>query len=347
MRIRSSRPLFVLCGALGLLGVALTSCKTSVSSDVAATVNGRPITYPDLERQMATQGPDTLGSQTGDQALEYKLETLRALIDNEILLQRAEKAGLIAVDADVEAKFNQLRAPYTQEDFQKQLKVRQMSEADFKAQLRKDLSIEKLFNKEIGSHISISDADVAAYYNANKPSFNLAESRVHLAQILVTPAPDPNVHNLKKDKAQTEEQAKKKMAMIEMRLRQGEDFGALAQNYSEDAKSSPNGGDYGFIPESALTEANAELRKAILALPSGGVSPVIHTPEGYRIIKVIAKEPAGQRELNDPRVQESIRTQLFNFKDQLLKDAFIETSRNEAKVVDYFAQSILSNRDKR
>src|SRR5271170_5205340 len=138
MRIRLSRHLSVLCGALGLLSGALTSCKSSVSSDVAATVNGRPISYADLERQMATQGPDTLVSQTGDQALEYKLETLRALIDNEILLQRAEKAGLIAVDADVEAKFNQLRAPYTQEDFQKQLKFRKMSETDFKSQLRKD-----------------------------------------------------------------------------------------------------------------------------------------------------------------------------------------------------------------
>jgi peptidyl-prolyl cis-trans isomerase SurA len=347
MRIRLSPHPLLLCGALGLASIALTNCKTSVSSDVAATVNGRPISYPDLERQMVTQGPDTLGSQTGDQALALKLETLRALIDNEILLQRAEKAGLIAVDADVEAKFNQLRAPYSQEDFQKQLKLRRMSEVDFKAQLRKELSIEKLFNKEIGSHISISDADVAAFYNTNKASFNLAEPRVHLAQILVTPAPDPNVHNLKKDKAQNEEQAKKKMGMIELRLRQGEDFAVLAQNYSEDAKSSPNGGDYGFIPESALAEANVELRKAILALPSGGVSAVIHTPEGYRIIKVIAKEPAGQRELNDPRVQENIRTQLFNLKDQLLRDAFIETSRNEAKVVDYFAQSILSNRDKR
>ena len=347
MRNRSPRALFLLYGALGLLGVAMTGCKTSVSSDVAATVDGRPISYAELERQMASQAPETLGSQTGDSALAYKLETLRIMIDSEILLQRAEKAGLIAVDAEVEAKFNQLRAPYTQEDFQKQLRMRKMSEADFKAQLRKDLSIEKLLNKEIGSHISISDADVAVFYNTNKASFNLAEARVHLAQILVTPTPDPNVHNLKKDKAQNDEQAKKKMAMIEMRLRQGEDFGALAQNYSEDAKSSPNGGDYGFIPESALSEANVELRKAILALPSGGVSAVIHTPEGYRIIKVIAKEPAGQRELSDPRVQESIRTQLFNQKDQLLRDAFVETSRNEAKVVDYFAQSILGNRDKR
>jgi peptidyl-prolyl cis-trans isomerase SurA len=347
MRIRLPLRLLLLGVTAGLASIVLISCKTAVSSEVAATVNGRPITYQELERQVATQGPDTLGNQTGDQALAYKLETLRALIDNEILLQRAEKAGLIAVDADVEAKFNQLRTPYTDEDFQKQLKLRRMSEADFKAQLRKELSIEKLFNKEIGSHISISDADVAAFYNANKPSFNLAEPRVHLAQILVTPTPDPNVHNLKKDKAQNEEQAKKKIAMLEMHLRQGEDFGVLAQNYSEDAKSSLNGGDYGPIPESALAEANVELRKAIMALPSGGVSAVIHTPEGYRIIKVIAKEPAGQRELNDPRVQENIRTQLFNLKDQLLKDAFIETSRNDAKVVDYFAQSILGNRDKR
>jgi len=73
---------------------------------------------------------------------------------------------------------------------------------------------------------------------------------------------------------------------------------------------------------------------------------IIRTPEGYRVIKVIAKEPAGQRELNDPRVQESIRAQLFNLKDQLWRDAFIETARNEARVVNYLAQTILANRDK-
>ena len=60
-------------------------------------------------------------------------------------------------------------------------------------QIRRELSVNKLLNKEITSHINISDSDVAEFYNANKASFNLAEPQIHLLQIVVTPAPDPSV----------------------------------------------------------------------------------------------------------------------------------------------------------
>ena len=206
--------------------------------------------------------------------------------------------------------------------------------------------MQKLINKEIGSHISISDADVAAFYNANKASFNLPENKVRLAQILVTPNPDPNVNNLKNDKAQNDAQAKKKIQLLDMRVRQGEDFGQLAQSYSED-QFAPNGGDVGFVPESALDKANPELRKIILDMTPGQVSPVIHTAEGYRIIKLISKEPAGQRQLSDPRVQEEIRQGLFQAKEQVLRSAFYEVARSEAKVVNYYAESVLASRDKK
>src|SRR5258708_3459451 len=78
------------------------------------------------------------------------------------------------------------------------------------------------------------------------------EPEVHVAQILVTPFPDPNVRNLKNDKAQTDEQARKKILMIDQRLKQGEDFAMLAQSYSEDSNTAPNGGDLGFVQQSAL-----------------------------------------------------------------------------------------------
>jgi peptidyl-prolyl cis-trans isomerase SurA len=309
-------------------------------------VNGRPITYSELDRAIAAQFPAAPKSNA-DQTTQIRLEALRALIDNEIMLQRAEKEGLLASDADVEAKFNELKAPYTKEQFQKVLDQRKMNVSDLKAQIRRELSVQKLFNKEIGSHISISDADVSAFYNANKASFNLAENKVRLAQILVTPTPDPNINNLKNDKAQNDQQAKAKIQMIDMRVRQGEDFGTLAQNYSEDANTAPNGGDLGFVPESALDKANPELRKAIMEMTPGQVSPVLHTPEGYRIIKLIAKEPAGQRQLSDPRVQEEIRQGLFQGKEQVLRSAFYEVARSEAKVVNYYAESVLQSRDKK
>jgi peptidyl-prolyl cis-trans isomerase SurA len=322
------------------------SCQKPVSKDVAAMVNGRPVTYTELDHALSAQFPNSAALKgNAEQTTQVRLEALRALIDNQIMLQRAEKAGLLASDADVDAKFNELKAPYTQEEFQKLLQQRKMGVPELKAQLRRDLSVQKLFNKEIGSHIVISDADVTAFYNANKASFNLAENKVRLAQILVTQTPDPNINNLKNDKAQNNQQARNKIQMLQLRLRQGEDFGTLAQNYSEDANSAPNGGDLGFVPESALEHANPELRKVILLMNPGQLSSVIQTPEGYRIIKLISKEPAGQRQLSDPRVQEEIRQGLFQGKEQVLRSAFFEVARSEAKVVNYYAQSVLASRD--
>jgi peptidyl-prolyl cis-trans isomerase SurA len=81
-----------------------------------------------------------------------------------------------------------------------------------------------------------------------------------------------------------------------------------------------------------------------MGMSPGQITPIIHTSEGYRILKVISKEPAGQRELSDPRVQQNIREILRNRKDQLLKAAYYEIARNEAKVVNYFAQTVETNK---
>lgn len=325
-----------------LVAVLAVSCDRTAPSDVAATVNGRPITYAELDKQYElSQLASANDGPSGDQQMIQKLEVLRTLIDNEIMLQRAEKLGLMAVDADVDAKVNDLKAPYSTEEFNKQLTARHMSENDLRTQLRRDLSVQKLFNREITAKIEISDKDIGEFYNANQASFNLAESQVHLAQILVTPQADNSARNLRNDNAETEAAARKKIDSISARLKQGEDFAVLAEGYSEDPNSTQNGGDLGFIPESALQRANADLRKAIGALRPGEVTPVLRTTEGFRILKLITREPAGQRLLADPKVQQTIRDTLRNRKDQLLKAAYYEMSRNDAKVVNYLANKIV------
>ncbi len=328
----------MLCAAFLWVG----ACNRSVSPDYAATVNDKPISYADLDKQFAFQFADAAQRSSDDQLTFQKLEFLRVLIDNEIMLQRAEKGGLLATDADVDAKLNEMKAPYTQEEFQKQLASRKMSVDDLKAQIRRELSIEKLFNKEIRSLINITDQDIKDYYNANKATFNLPQPQVHLAQILVTPVDDPNVRNLKNDKAKNDDQARRKIMMIEQSLKSGQDFAALASNYSEDPNTAANGGDLGFIGESDLEKANPELRKLIMSMAAGVYSQIIKTQEGYRILKVLSKEPAGQRDLQDPRVQQGIREALNTRKDQLAKAAFYETARNDAKVANYFAQKVMA-----
>jgi peptidyl-prolyl cis-trans isomerase SurA len=71
---------------------------------------------------------------------------------------------------------------------------------------------------------------------------------------------------------------------------------------------------------------------------------VVPTAEGYRILKLITREPAGQRDLGDPKVQQTIRETLINRKDQLLKAAYYEVARNEAKVANYYADRVIGNK---
>ena len=336
---------FVLSAAA--LSTLAVSCKHAPPAGVAAQVNGHAITYAQLEKTYKSQYPQNPEGANEDLVMTQKLDLLSSLINNEILLRRAEQLGLTAVDADVDTELNKMKTPYTKEEFERQLKDRNMTADDLKAQIRQKLTVDKLINREITSHVTITDADVANFYNANKANFNLAEPQVHMAQILVTPSPDPNVRNLKNSKAHNEAEAKAKITDIEARLKRGEDFVMLAQNYSEDANTAPNGGDMGFIPDSALEKANPEVRKLLLSLPPNGISPVIHTQDGYRILRLISKEPAGQRDLNDPRVQQSIRDTLLNSKDQLLKGAYYEVARNASKIENYLARSVIDNAEKK
>jgi peptidyl-prolyl cis-trans isomerase SurA len=328
--------------AVAAVAITLTGCKKTPPANVAAQVNSRAITFSDIDKQLELQFAGAQDRPTGEELTIRKLELLRTLVDSEIMLQRAEKLSLMATDADVEAKYNELKAPYTVQEFQKQLDMRKMSGDDLKAQIRRDLSVQKLFNKEITSRISISDQEIAEFYNTNKSAFNLPEPQVRLAQIVVTPTPDP-VKNLRNDNAVNDAAAKTKIQTLEARVRQGEDFNMLAQNFSEDPNSAPNGGDLGYIPESSLEKADKALRNLVMLLQPGQTSGVIATPDSYRIIKLLLREPAGQRELADPKVQQSIRETLMNRKDQLLRAAYYEVARNEATVTNYFAKSIVDN----
>ncbi len=326
-----------------------TGCNSSQNApDVMAKVNGHKITKAEVDKYYDNQ---TAGSpqQPGDeQSTSLRLNILRELIDNEILMQRAEKLGLLATNEEVDQKLNEIKQPYTQEEFDKRLKERKISLDDFKRDLRRSITVEKVMNKEVSSKINITDADVTNYYNAHKAEFNLIEPQYHLAHIMVTPMPNPQVRNLKNDKAQNDADAKKKIQMILNRLDSGEDFGTVAMNYSEDPESAGNGGDLGLMPQSALAQTDPATRDAVAKLKPGQYSSIITVTDpgtkqlvGYRIVKLVAKEPAGQRDLQDPRVQQFIRDQLRDRREQLLKAAYFEVMHDEAKIENYYADQLL------
>ena len=326
----------------------LAGCHKGPQQGVVATVNGHPIFQTDVDKAYAAQLASNPQQQvsTPDQADSLRLNIIHTLILEAIIDQRAAKQGLTATDAEVEAKLAEMKAPYTEEQFQAKLKAANLTLDELKRDVRRSLTQEKLLNKEINSRITVSDADVRNYYNANKAAFNLIEPTYHIAEIVVTDQGNAQSGNLQNNKANSDEEARKKIQVIKNRIDSGEDFGELAANFSEAPDNASNGGDMGFHPESQL-KGNPVIFAAISKLNAGQttdiipqIDPTTRKPVAYAIFKLISKDAAGQRQYDDPRVQQSIRQQLHESRAQLLQAAYREMLSDQAKVENFFAEQV-------
>jgi peptidyl-prolyl cis-trans isomerase SurA len=332
-----------------LLFAALAGCTRTPNPDVWATVNGHPITESEVNKYYENQMISRQQQPTADEAAMLKLEILHQRIGEEVIRQQAEKLHLVATDAEVDARIAQLKAPYTEQQFNEQLKTKGLTLADIRRDIWLTMTTEKVMNKEIESKINITDADVANFYNLHQAEFNLIEPQYHLAQIVVTPNPNGRVENRQNSKARNDEEARKKIEALHNQLETGADFSQLAINYSEAPDTTSSGGDMGFVAASNL-KSDPEVYAAISKLQPGQITPVLpimqgpsKQPVGYMICKLIAIEPAGQHPLSDPRVQQMIRQQLHDSRSRLLQSAYNEALRDQARVVNYYAEDILKN----
>ncbi len=346
--MQSSRFSIRLVKIAGLIAglVALTSvvgCRRSgaPAPGVWAEVNGRPILREQVERILHSHGP---ASQAADpqETLSFELNILDELINRQVLLDHAVRSGITVSEAEVDTQVARLESPYSKDTFEKQLEAQGMDMSMLRQEIRSNLLVEKLLNRDVSSHVNIKQAEMQAYYDRNKASFNVPETSYHLAQILVTPYPMHGLNNLKNDDAKTPLTAERKIQALYARLRSGADFSTVAENYSEDARSAPNGGDLGYVPESALKK-NPELFKIVTSLPVGGMSGIIRTSSGFHIVKLLGVEKAGQLPFSDASVQQTIRRTLGDEKEQLLKAAYIEVLRDSDKVRNYLAERILKD----
>ena len=318
------------------------SRKRPSGREVWAEVDGQPIYRDQVDR--IYQGRTTQGTSaaSAEEELSFKLNVLNELINNQILVNHASHSRITASEAEIDNRIAQLQSPYSKEEFQKKLQEQGMDSSDLRGEVRQNLMITKLINKDITSRINVTDAEIAAYYEKNKANFNVPEETYHIAQIQVTPQADPEVRNLKNDDAKTPAAAERKIQALYAQLRGGEDFATVAQEYSEDPRTAAGGGDMGFIPVSTLN-SSAQLKQVVASLKPGQISGIIRSTAGFPIIKLLGVEQAGQHSLSEVQVQNAIRQTLRNEKEQLLKAAYIEDLRNRAKVVNYLAARVVKD----
>ena len=333
-------------GVLALVGVA-AGCNrkpATVPADTWATVDGRSITRDDVEKTFR-QTQDAAATLSLEEAMTLKLSILNEMILQDILLA---KAGALKIDvpaSELDAAYAERKKNLTDAAFEEELKKRNLSAADMREGVRRELVAKKLLDQEVLAKVAVTDQEVNDFFSANRAQFTVAEESYRIAQIVITPVQAAQQTNRTGNDATTPQEAAFKVRMVMERLRAGARFSEVAMDYSEDPESAQRGGDIGLVPMSALKKAPEALQKAVIGHKPGTVN-VVPANGIYTIVAVVAHEQAGERGLSTPGVKDGITQTLKDRKEQLLRTAYLSAARGDAIVVNHQARRVVESQGK-
>jgi parvulin-like peptidyl-prolyl isomerase len=334
------------CGGSGSTGTAAGAGSSSAvpapsSPDVWATVDGREIRRDEVEKVYRAALQDAAAIPTPEESLNTMLGIIEELISQDLVTARAAAAGLEPTPAEIDAAFAERKRGMSDSDFQKRMSERNLTPDDVKRAIRRELSAEKLFARDVTGKVVVSDQDVTSFFERNKARFNITETQYRLAQIVVTPARDAQLRNRMNDDAATPAAAQQKVQMLLAKLRGGADFAQLAMDYSEDPNTLAQGGDLGFIPVSALQQSSPGLQQVVAKTQPGNVTAAM-AGNVHMLVMVVSREDPGQRTLDSPEVRDGIRDLLRETRTQTLRSAYVAAARDEAKIVNYLARDVVA-----
>ncbi len=271
---------------------------------------------------------------------KQKVQIASAIIDREIvrelMYQEGKAQGVGVTPEDAAAELKAFKEGYeSEEEFHKALKVRGITEEEVKKGIEIDLIAKNLIDKRVKGKIQITDTQVKKFYDDKKESFKRPEA-FRVRHIFVAYVPFEVVQNTPaeewKEKAgEYRAAAKKKIDEAYGKVKAGENFEALAKQYSEDEGSRDKGGDLDFIYKGVSDPA---FDKAVNELKIGETSGIVETEFGYHIIRLIETKPSEYAPFKD--VEESIQQHLFMTEAQKLVARYINTLRKKADIIVYY-----------
>lgn len=246
---------------------------------IAGKVNGEIVPLAHVE-MIALRLLAESGDQPKDRPFAYR-RALQQLIVRELLFQEALARKLKADDARVEAAYNEARVPYPDDKTWLAFLTQQGMDADiFRREIRAQQTIAVLLDAEGLAAGPVSDKDTRAYYDAHPERFDSGE-RLRASHILIrVPGDAP---------PQQKEELRRKTQGLLDRIRKGEDFAAIARQYSGDPASAAKGGELEAFHRGQMVPA---FETAVYALKAGELSSVVETPFGFHIIKLHERLPA-------------------------------------------------------
>lgn len=344
--VRCSRPALLLTLALAALGGACQSKPAAppVSADAWAVVNGREIKREDVEKayRRNLQGQ---AAPSEEESAAAKLEILDQLIVQELLLAKARDLKIELPDTELDAAYVEARKGIADDQFAQELARRNLTAGDMREGLRRDMLVQKLFEREVVSKIIVTDQEIAAFFESNRAQFNRTEDAYRIAQIVITPVRDARIANRSGNDATTPQEAAEKVRVVMDRLKAGASFADVAADFSEDPETAPRGGDLGFVPLSAIQRLPPQVREAVLK-GTPGSARLLSGGGAHTVVLVLAKDAAGQKDLSMPEVKDAISQGLRNRREQLLRAAFLGAVRNDAVVANLIAKRLVESQGK-
>ena len=286
-----------------------------------AVVNGTVINQAEFDNEMnrVVERLQRTGRFPNDlERSQMKKQVLENLIARELLYQESQKKGIKVDQKEIEAQLTALKGRFPSEvEFKKALSTMNLTEAGLRFQFERDLAIRKLLDDQIGGKSTVSEKESRAYYDGNLESFKKPE-QVRASHILIKV--DQGADEAKKAEART------KIESLQAKLKNGEDFGAVAKEYSE-GPSGPKGGDLGFFGRGQMVKPFEE---TAFSMKPGQVSGMVETRFGYHLIMVTERTP--ESTLSYEEVKDRLEQYLKQQKVQEEIAAYVETLKGKAKI---------------
>jgi peptidyl-prolyl cis-trans isomerase SurA len=289
-----------LLAVIAMIGILFTntmqgSASGSVVVDrVVAVVNDEIITMSDLQREEALRKHE---AGRNDRLV------LEDMIDRKLQMAAAKRTGLDVTDKELDDAVADIikRNNMDMLQFTMALSKEGLTLEQYRAELREQITLSRLFNKYVRSGVNVDEAEARAFYKNNPKTYSLPEE-IRVRQIFLSLP----------DKATPEQAAavREKAQSLYERTQQGEDFIRLVREVSQGATVSQDG-DLGFMQRG---DALPEIEEAARLLKPGDSSSPFLCAGGFNIIKL-----------------EEVRTQVRPFekvKDEIMKTLYEQKVEN-------------------
>ena len=300
----------------------IDSCVAVVNDDVITLSEVNEAGKPIFQRVAEEVPPEQLA-----EALKQARQTvIDKLIEKRLLVQQAEQMQISVSDEDVNRALAQIleRNTTTMEQFKSELARMGVDEQQYRENLRDQILGSKLINYEVRSKVIVPEEQIIDYYDQHYTE-QVGEGGYYILQIGVI----PDKEGMDADPAEAKKAAGKKAERILSLAMGGQDFKQLARQYS-DLPSAVDGGDIGAFRKDEMAEY---MRDAVTSLKPGEISPVVESPNGYMIFKLLSSQE-GKIITKVPyeSVKEEIRSTLYQQEMEKRYDSWLKEIRSQAYI---------------